>query len=115
MRAAKATKGAAHSSSRPLRILSPNSSLTSSPDPAFLFCILHWRELPQRGSVSPYGLSIAPQISACVAIDCPRYCGRNPYSTACPLPTVTSTSAALPFSFEPPSSQPESSGSPAAG
>src|SRR3954471_2493925 len=76
---------------------------------------------PQRTPASPlsklktHHSKIAPQISGYVAFVCPRYCGLNPYSTTCPLPCFTSTSAALPFSFEPPSSQPESSGLPVAG
>ncbi len=50
---------------------------------------------------------MASQMSGSVALVCPRYCGRKPYSTTFPLPTVASTSAALPYSRSGPISQPE--------
>src|SRR5207253_3702431 len=57
----------------------------------------------------------APHTSGYVARLCPRYCGRNPNSTTCPAPRLTSTSAALPLSLAPPRSQPDRSGFPVTG
>lgn len=67
-----------------------------------------------RRAATPRYRMIAPQMSGNVALLCPRYCGRNPYNTACPFPLATSTSADLPLIFPAPSNQPLSSGLPVA-
>ena len=46
---------------------------------------------------------------------CARYCGRNPNRITRPLPTGASTTAARPFSFSAPSSQPLKRGEPVFG
>jgi hypothetical protein len=72
-----------------------------------------------RAAIVPYVTGsvywMAFQMNGYVATDCPRYCGRKPYSTTWPRPCLTSTSAALPLSFDPPRSQPDNSGLPVAG